>query len=298
MRSLPIRWTLQELEAQRLTALRLFVEERLRPPQSEYRACFQRRYELLDRLFATTDDLLAFTPAGLNDDPRLLDAARFLAAPPWSQADLRTVVGADVVKRKRLSQEELAQAVQALQIGWDPHRFPWVTQSRRPTPQERESALRWTASVWAIEATRTRRRMKSSRRQQQAVEEALQRAGYTKAELKKIDFPHHLPVRQFTSEALVRGAKCDVPVRLHDERLLTIECKVSSDATNSVKRLIRDTGGKAQRWREAFGELVVPAVVLAGVFKLSNLREAQDIYGLTLFWEHDLATLEKVVGGA
>jgi hypothetical protein len=57
----------------------------------------------------------------------------------------------------------------------------------------------------------------------------------------------------------------------------------------------RFTGGKSATWRSAFGDQVVTAAVLAGVFKLKNLREAQGQHSITLFWEHNLAALAKFV---
>lgn len=67
---------------------------------------------------------------------------------------------------------------------------------------------------------------------------------------------------------------------------------------NSVKRLIREAGGKSQRWRAALGEAVIPAVVLSGVYKLLNLVEAQERYDLAIFWEHDRETLRDFLVSA
>lgn len=53
-----------------------------------------------------------------------------------------------------------------------------------------------------------------------------------------------------------------------------LECKVSNSATNSVKRLNRETGGKARDWNGRFGERAITGAVLAGVFKLRNLKTA------------------------
>lgn len=87
------------------------------------------------------------------------------------------------------------------------------------------------------------------------------------------------------------GAKCDVPVMLYDGRLLLIECKVSNSGLNSIKRLIRETCGKANRWRNELGARAITAAVLSGVFKLVHLRQAQNDYGVTIFWERDLQPL-------
>lgn len=98
----------------------------------------------------------------------------------------------------------------------------------------------------------------------------------------------------FSRERKVAGAKCDVPVRLHDGRLLAIECKISNGPKNSWKRLNREVGGKAERWRGHFGGQVLTAAVIAGMFDLSCLRAAQ-ADGVHVFWEHDLEPLKDFV---
>jgi hypothetical protein len=65
-----------------------------------------------------------------------------------------------------------------------------------------------------------------------------------------------------------------------------------------VKRLNRECGSKSGAWRAAFGEQAIPAAVLAGVFKLRNLRDAQGAQRLTIFFENDLATLGTFLGSA
>lgn len=97
--------------------------------------------------------------------------------------------------------------------------------------------------------------------------------------------------QQFCAECQLGERKADVVVRLHDTRLMPIECKVSNSATNSVKRLNNDAAVKAGYWLEQFGtSQVVPAATLAGVFKVLNLEQAQ-ARGLALFWSHDLDKL-------
>jgi hypothetical protein len=72
---------------------------------------------------------------------------------------------------------------------------------------------------------------------------------------------------------------------------MALECKVSSSATNSVKRLNNDAAVKAEYWLKVFGtSQVVPSAVLAGVFNVMNLAQAQT-RGLTLVWSHDLDKL-------
>jgi len=96
---------------------------------------------------------------------------------------------------------------------------------------------------------------------------------------------------QFCGETSVVGGKADVVVRLHDGRLMPIECKVSNSETNSYKRLIHDCGEKAAAWIQDLGPRnLVPTALLAGVYSLGNLKKAQEM-GLTLVWAHNLRPL-------
>jgi hypothetical protein len=125
-----------------------------------------------------------------------------------------------------------------------------------------------------------------------AVTRLLEDSGFQLVPRRPIDITGGLNPGEFSREASVVGEKCDIPVGLLDARLLFIECKVSNSAVNSVKRLIRETAGKADQWNRRFGQRAITAAVVSGVFKLANLRTAQD-RGVVIFWEHDLAPLSQ-----
>lgn len=107
-----------------------------------------------------------------------------------------------------------------------------------------------------------------------------------------------LPRGTFARETRLAGAKCDVPAGLKDGRRMAVECNVSNSAVNSVKRLVRETGGKADRWRTEIGNSVVPAAVLSGVFPRVNLQDAQDRHHVAHFWKHRLSDLEEFARAA
>lgn len=133
--------------------------------------------------------------------------------------------------------------------------------------------------------------------------QALEEAGYTRDPGRTpVVFTDDMARGSWSRERVVAGAKCDVPVRLPCGRLLALECEISNGPKNSWKRLNREVGGKADRWRGHFGTgQVLTGAVLAGVFDLACLVAAQDA-GATVFWEHDLAPLRDFVrvaaGGA
>lgn len=70
-----------------------------------------------------------------------------------------------------------------------------------------------------------------------------------------------------------------------------MECKVTNDETNSVKR-INDVLKKAAAWQTHWGSFVRTAALLQGViaFKdVERLLEGQ----VEVFWSHDLAAFEN-----
>ncbi len=290
---LPPRWSAGELDGGRTRALAAFVDERGREGTRAYMAAFEDAEPVVRRLLDRTHDLLDFRGNLFRVDTELLAAARYLAGPPISADDLSTLVGGPLGGRA-LDPAVAERVADVVRSAWDPIRFRWLFERRGPSPGEREEAIRWTAGIWAIERLRTRRRTESSRRQEAAVVAGLAAVGLEEIRgIRAISTLDILPRGSFTREVNLAGSKCDVPVRLHDGRLLALECKVSNSSLNRVKRLIRETGGKSRAWRSAFGLQVITGAVLSGVYKLVNLLDAQENYGIAIFWEHDLAPLQE-----
>lgn len=295
-RGRPLVWTDEELGRDRLLAIAAFIEQRLAEGTGPYVRRFRQLHRVVLRLFEASDNLSMLNGQVFIEHPDLINAARFVAGPPISQDDLRTLVQANPYAAGLTLDVAERTAEVVLRLA-DPIRFPWVGQERTARRGERSAAVRWTASLWCVEQIRTSRRMESSTEQQNAVAACLLEVGLEQVSVPRIDALEDLPPGSFTSETLVAGVKCDVPVRLHNRRLLAIECKVSNSGVNSVKRLNREVGQKAGAWRREFGEQIIPAAVLAGVFELVNLRAAQDA-GITLLWAHDLEWLREIDAGS
>jgi XamI restriction endonuclease len=274
----------------------LFTDQRRDEGPRAYATVY---YELEPRIrasFEATDDLRSVTGEALLQDPLLWQVLRYCCAPPISEEDLWTMVGR---KFRRVPPEIADATAEAVQPLFDPIRFPWLEQDRYPTDTERDASLLATTAMYASVMTGTRRRGDVSARQEAAVAAILTSSGFDfdagRAAISVLDA---LERGSFSRERKVAGAKCDVPVRLRDGRLLAIECKVSNGPKNSWKRLNREVGGKAERWHGAFGTQVVTAAVLAGVFDLSCLIAGQNDEGVALFWEHDLSALVYFVDEA
>jgi hypothetical protein len=146
---------------------------------------------------------------------------------------------------------------------------------------------------------RTYQRNTPARAQEAQVSDALITAGFEPVTTRYILSLEDIERGTFTSgECRVGDHKCDRAVRLYDGRLLAIECKVSNSAVNSKKRLNNDVGAKAAAWRKDFGEQLITAAVLAGVYALGNLTSAQSHDGVTILWAHDLQPLVSFVRDA
>ena len=241
-------------------------------------------------LFEQTDNLTALTTEILEGRSGLREIARYLTAPPVSDDDLKTLAGLGSPSGAAF----LAEMLKVISMSLDPRRFPWLfgEPRRRPTADEILSAQKWTAGLLAAQRAVTSRRSAAARRQEEAVEAALLRAPLCLTKVRARDVlsaREFLAAGEFCRQSKVGRTRADFTIGLHD-RLLLIECKSSNSEVNSYKRLNHEVGNKAGSWRESFGESVVPAAVLAGVFKLDNLEAAQRS-GIAIFWEHDLKTL-------
>ncbi len=204
----PQRWTDKQFDSDRHLALARFIEERGRRGTQAYREAFARNEPVVRKLFEASDDLLRVDGELLQNEPELVTAARYLAGPPISQDDLETLTGESLGRRvDQRAAESVARVVQAV---LDPIRFPWLVEKRHPKVDERETAIYWTAGLWAIEQLRTLWRTESSRRQETAVVEVLRETGFEqRPRLRAIASLDELPRGTFTREVVLAGSKCD-----------------------------------------------------------------------------------------
>ena len=188
------------------------------------------------------------------------------------------------------------RVIDAIVRSADPIRFPWLAESRLPTPVEREFAIMSSALLLTAQRVVTDRRSEGKNQQEDAVKSYLRSIGLVEVPPRSMPNMNNAPAPgEYCGESLVASRKADIVVRLFDGRLLAIECKVSNSSTNSVKRLNNDAAKKAVTWLEELGRVnMVPMAALSGVFKLKNLQQAQD-EGLALIWAHRLGPLGEFI---
>lgn len=291
----PPEWDEAAFERDLKKAIGIFRQERMEEPLEEYLETFDEYQGHVEDLLEQTVDL-----ARLDDelievltDPNLLEAFRYLAGPPISEDDLKTLAEASLAPSRLQEDIEMARrVVETVRTGLDRRRFAWVSEEREPTEAERGAAVLASAALLATQRVRTTRSNVGKEQQEQAVEEELLAAGMTKVAERTIDTLSQAPkLGEFCRESLLGKRKADLIVGLWDRRIMPLEAKVSNSSTNSIKRLNNDAAVKAKAWIRAFGtRQMVPAAVLSGVYKINNLHDAQDD-GLTIFWSHNLGAL-------
>jgi hypothetical protein len=297
----PPRWDEQRFESDRQQAISNFRHQRLEEPLEAYLELFDRYQGVFEELLETTVDLAQMKQNALSvlGDEKLLEAFRYLAGPPISRDDLMTVAEVSSLnKKKLLADPELVKRIIATAFtALDRRRFAWIADNRDPTECERTAAVIASAALIATQRLGTERRHEGKRSQEARVEDALLTAGFRKVPTRTIAaLPSAPNVGEFCGESMLGTGKADFTIRLWDQRVMALECKVSNSALNSVKRLNHDAAAKAEAWRRDFGETqIVPAAVVSGVFKLNKLQEAQR-RGLSIFWAHDLDAMLNWIG--
>jgi hypothetical protein len=280
-----------------------FRHERLLEPLDLYNRLFTSFVGIFRGLIDKLPDVAAEPVdaeliADLIDGRDAQKAFRYLTAPPISEDDLETVAEATLSPSRLRSDPDSAKRIRDTVLTIiDPHRFPWVSEGRRPSSDERERAAIASAALAASSDVGARRRSSSKEAQEQAVKELLASVGMKEVKAKEIPMLTAAPAPgHFCGETRLAGTRADVVVRLEDERVMAIECKVSNSTVNSYKRLVHDTGGKAAHWYDQLGRAqVIPCAVLSGVYGTANLSDVQENKGVYLFWQHRLADLAAFV---
>lgn len=295
----PKLWEADQLDRDISTAREDFRQERYNESAELYPGFFEKVQANIEDLLEHTLDLasLSETAEEVLKKANLTEALRYMAAPPISTDDLKTLV--DAPSTKRFSEKDVAKRiVETIRATLDKQRFPWVMEEREPEADEKKAAIIASAALMATRQIETYRRNQAKKMQEAKVKAALNAHGFKEVPSRLIRLAEDAPgLGEYCGESKLGPKdprKADIIVRLWDKRIMPIECKVSNSATNSVKRLNNDAAAKATFWRGGFGEFVVPAAVICGVFKRLNVEAAQRA-GLMIFWSHRLSDLTDFI---
>jgi hypothetical protein len=296
------RWSEDELTQDSVISARQFRAARLSPSPAWLEQCgkAQQKFKALFENLGDWDPDKCRDVSNLSRayKENLGEALRYLAGPPISDDDLRVIAEVNSLAPGVLSRDNaaLAKVFGVIERIIDPFRFPWVVEHRAPTPKEKNAALLASSVLLAAQRIATDRRNEGKVEQEERVKNYLRSLNLKESPTETITTIVKGPqTQQFSGECLLGERKADIVLRLHDTRLMAIECKVSNSAINSVKRINNDAAAKAEYWLKTFGtSQVVPAAMLSGVFNIRNLLQAQQ-RGLTLFWSHDLEKLGRFI---
>ena len=231
-------------------------------------------------------------PAGaLADSGSHMTAFRHLMAPPMSQDQFKLVCpswskGSEKKGRVPVSN---AKIVAASLLEWiDRASVPWLATNRPPTRAELRQTLQRVSALIAQQRVQTVQRNRLSNIQESAVVNLLLSMGWAKRPSTLIKIAAAVPSETFMHKTRfateTRPAEVDVACGLGGTIVAAIECKVTNDETNSIKR-INDVVKKAEAWQRHWGNFIKTVAVLQGVIAPKEVDRLSDA-NIHVFWSH------------
>jgi hypothetical protein len=335
----PKTWSVEEIAADALIAKKAFQKRREDQVTDELERLKNERFPLnRDTVEKAIECLLRcmrskFDPQVCHDSladlmesehvKTNLEALRYLAYPPISEDDLKTIAEVDslskgLLKTRKPKQskkspdlekeiadreapkrifEVIGESLDIVRFEWmlSPEKFACASQ-KDELARRRDFAVEATALLMAAQQTQTERRSNEKAELENAVKEILERKGY-KAIDKKQPIPdtgtlHSVFDRgTFMKECQVITENGDFVICLVDGRFMFIECKASNSEINSRKRLNKEAVKNIKTWKDKLGSTIIGAAAIRGMFKPDYVQEAQD-QGVFIFWHHALDKLE------
>ena len=168
---------------------------------------------------------------------------------------------------------------------------PWLGQCRPASLEELAAAIGAIAPLIANQQVSTAQRHRLSSAQEGAVIDLLANRNWQRVQSGLVSTAGQLPAHCFMHKTRFASGpnenqEVDVACGLGGTVVLAMECKVTNDVTNSVKR-INDVLKKASAWKGHWGSFVKPAALLQGVIKYSDVQRLLDAE-VEVFWAHRL----------
>ncbi|MBA4161895.1 MAG: hypothetical protein C0515_07430 [Novosphingobium sp.] len=257
----------------------------------------QAREQILQALEAS--HYLRDVEAALCQSGSHLTVFRQLLAPPMSQ-DQFALLCPQYPKRNEKSGRALTLAAStavavAIRASLDLQLAPWLEHGGAPETQQVYSIVESIAPLLSQQSVATVRRNRLSAVQEGAVVELLRRKGWSQqsstpiAALDGILRHHFMHKTRFATKT--RPQEVDIACGLGKTVVLAMECKVTNDETNSVKR-VNDVLKKASAWHAHWGSFVETAALLQGVIAMKDVERLLEAR-VHVFWSHDLGEFER-----
>ena len=231
-----------------------------------------------------------------------LTVFRHMFGPPLSQDQFALICPAyrkSCEKFDRpVSDKAVALVAAAISPLLDPKITPWLHQSRGPTRREIRHLVSTVAPMLSLQVVTTLRRNRLSLAQETAVIELLGEMGWTRMSSGLVKQAATLPACHFMHKTRfatqTRPQEVDIACGLGTSVVLAMECKVTNDRTNSVKR-VNDILKKATAWQSHWGSFVRTAALLQGVIADKDVQRLVDAK-VQVFWSHDLKLFRAWLG--
>jgi hypothetical protein len=172
---------------------------------------------------------------------------------------------------------------------------PWLQARRSPSRAELRGALNRASFFIAAQRVQTIQRGRLSADQEGAVVALLEGLGWERRQSKLIDTRAAADPKTFMHKTRfatkTTPQEVDIACGLCGTIVAAIECKVTNDETNSIKR-VNDVLKKASAWHDHWGSFVETVALLQGVIAPKDVDRLTDA-GVHVFWSHDLAAFEE-----
>jgi hypothetical protein len=247
----------------------------------------------------TTTNKLRDVAGALAQSSSDLFILRALFAPPISQDQLGLLCPQYSKAREKSGaglSAASAHAVAAVFNIWRDKRLtPWLDAGSDPTARELENLTTHLAPLMSDQFVKTAQRTRLSAAQENAIISLLLSKQWTQDARRPLITPADLPPKHFMHKALCRTTalspgEVDIALGVSKGLILAMECKVTNDPTNSVKRT-DDVLKKHSAWKPAWGTLIETAAVMQGAIKYKSIEKLLE-RGVHVFWSHDLAPFE------
>jgi len=220
---------------------------------------------------------------------------RHLTAPPISQDQFKLVCPLWRKGSEKPGGRVTSTEAQAIAAAFEQRRSRTLTtwlDHKRSAQRFEQARLLWSiAPLIASQQVSTIQRTRAANIQESAVVALLDSMGWTREPARLLDTRAALPLKHYmhkTRYATASGApqEVDLAMGLGNTVVLAMECKVSNDQTNSIKR-VNDVLKKATAWHQHWGSFVKTAALLQGVIEPRDVWRLLDA-GVEVFWSHNL----------
>lgn len=243
--------------------------------------------------FLRSSNFLTDIDSSLRRSGRNAMALRHFLAPPISQDQFKLICPAWSKSSENSGRPASIKSAAAVATVFSERRARslsmWLNKGRAPKLSELASAIGAIAPLMASQQVATARRNRLSAKQESLVVDLLEQKNWSRLQSNLVSTAGQLPAHSYMHKTRFASGpnenqEVDIACGLGGTIVLAMECKVTNDETNSVKR-INDILKKANAWKSHWGAFVKPAALLQGVIKFSDVQRLLDS-GVAVFWTH------------